>query len=105
MKNFRKVMALALVLVFTFGIVTSVSANQMRVYNEDGIQVNVGRNVTLRDGEYFFGGGCWFVDADGNFVNARGFRMFDANGNPITQEQWQAMRGNGGFGGCRGCWW
>ncbi|MCL2415876.1 MAG: hypothetical protein FWD01_03585 [Defluviitaleaceae bacterium] len=106
MKNFRKIMAFALVLVFTFAIVTSVSANQIRVYNEDGVQVNIGNDINTRGGGYYFGGGCWFTDADGNVVNARGMRMYDVNGNPITQNQWQTMNGNGTRrrgGGC--CWW
>ncbi|MCL1996011.1 MAG: hypothetical protein FWG63_07395 [Defluviitaleaceae bacterium] len=118
MKKMRKIMAVGLTLVMVLGFTNSVYANRRfahhnnvhrnnvhhsnmftpvstaQFFTEDGFPVNwqggFRQNVS---GDWQFGRGCWFVDADGNVVSAWGSRMFDAAGNPVP---------GGYFGG--GCW-
>lgn len=114
MKKMKKIVALCLVLVMGMAFAstavyargrhgawrqphTNTQHHATQLFTADGFEVNwQGGFRQQQDGDWTFGRGCWYVDADGNVVNVWGMRMYDAYGNPAS----------GNFGGWNNgsCW-
>lgn len=106
MKVLKGIVPTVLALVMVFGLGTDVyaqgrgrmwgPATAAQFYTADGIEVNwQGGFARNNSGNWTFGRGCWFLDDDGNTVNAWGTIIFDSEGNPVYDPAY-------GWGGCFG---
>lgn len=102
MKRTRKLMAACLAFVMVLGFASTAYArgngwghqarltaaeSQARFFTAEGFEVNRGGGfVRNSNGEWTFGSNCWFVDDEGSTFNARGFMVYDAEGNRFCDE-------------------
>ena len=106
MKKTKKiaVIAIAVAMMLVFSATVFADETPVRYFNAEGFRVNIDPDASFfrnQAGNMIFGGGCWYVDADGNVVNAWGYRVFDENGNIITG---QNERNGSCCGGARRGW-